>query len=269
MSEYLPGLGGPGPESDIDFTGFDTDGFSGNQSDPDIKSRSATPSPARPAGHNELDNATSNNEVKPPKKKLKGKNKALKGAEKKTAARPGISTPTPAQKESASKVGKGVMDRFAETAKMEEETLQKHLNLKKTKVLAQVEEKKAKIGAQRDIQMVRDRMKMEYKLKKERIRMEQMKMELELHHSRSGLGHLSHGLESPSPSHGSLFSPVPSFPTSIASGPSYFPSISPLTQTYSEHYSRSATPYMSQTDGHSSQANSAPSISSSFSNDAL
>jgi hypothetical protein len=67
------------------------------------------------------------------------------------------------------------MDCFAETAKIEEETVQRQLDLKKTRVLAQAEEKKAKIGAQKDIQMGRDRIKMEYKLKKE-----QMKMEFEL-----------------------------------------------------------------------------------------
>jgi hypothetical protein len=240
MSEYLPG----GPENDIDFTSFDIDAASGNLSETEIKSRSATPS------RNQLDSATSDDEAKPPKKKLKGNNKALKAAEKKTAARPGISTPTTTQKGSASKAGMMVMDRFAETAKIEEETVQRQLDLKKTRVLAQVEEKKAKIGAQKDIQMARDRIKMEYRLKKE-----QMKMEFELRCS--SLGHLSHG---------SQFS-VPSFPASNAPGPSYSLSIAPLTPTYTERYS--AASYMSWTDDHGSWANLAPSISLSFSNDNL
>jgi hypothetical protein len=72
------------------------------------------------------------------------------------AACPGISTPAATKKGSTSKAGTTVMDHFAERAKIEEETVQRQLDLKKTKVLAQVEEKKAKIGAQKDIQMGRD-----------------------------------------------------------------------------------------------------------------
>jgi hypothetical protein len=76
MSEYLPG----GLESDINFTNFDTDAASGNRSDIDIKSRIASPT------SNQSDSPTSDEEAKPPKKKVKGDSKALKGTEKKMAA---------------------------------------------------------------------------------------------------------------------------------------------------------------------------------------
>jgi hypothetical protein len=245
MSQYLPGS----LESEMDFTNFDTNATSGNWSEINIKSRSTTPS------GNQSDSSTSDDDVMPPKKKLKCNGKAvLKGVEKKTATCPGMSTPTATQKGSTSKAGKTVMDRFAETAKIEEETVQRQLELKKTRVLAQAEEKKAKIGVQKDIQMGRDWIKMEYKLKKE-----QMKIEFKLCHLGQFALQSSVGL--------SLSSMVPTFPTSSlpAHRPNYSSSMAPSTPIYSESYSM--TSYPSQTGSHSSQ--SAPSIASGFSNEAL
>ena len=120
MSTYLPG----GQDSDVGFTSLDTDAALGVQSDNDIKSQSVTPN------YDQSDRATSDDDTKqPPPKKIKSGNKAAKRTEKKTAARPGMSKPITTQKGSVSKGAKNVLDRFAETAKMEEVTIQKELDL--------------------------------------------------------------------------------------------------------------------------------------------
>jgi hypothetical protein len=176
------------------------------------------------------------------------------------AVRPGISTPA-TKKGSTLKAGTTVMDRFAKTAKIKEETVHRQLDLRKTRVLAQAEEKKAKIGAQKDIQMGRDRIKMEYKLKKE-----QMKMEFELRHLGQFTPHSSLAIPGTgSGSAGSLFS-APSFPTLNAPASNYSSPIALPAPIYSESYS--AASYTSQSGGHSSQANSA-SVSPGFSHETL
>jgi len=75
-----------------------------------------------------------------------------------------------------------------------------------------------------------------------------------------GLGNPSHGLMGP------WFS-APRFPASNTPGPNYSSLVVPPTPGYSESYSTAS--YTSQTDGHGSQVNSAPSISSGFSNGIL
>jgi hypothetical protein len=96
--------------------------------------------------------------------------------EKKTGARPGLSAPS-VPGPGGVKKPRNMMDRFAETAKAEETTTQKQLEVKRARIELQKATEVAKIQAQANIQISQNQIKGETKL--ERLRLDQEKMRME------------------------------------------------------------------------------------------
>jgi hypothetical protein len=97
------------------------------------------------------------------KEKAQGQKKHAKVDEKKsTAPRPGKSTPAPTQK----KTSKSAIDKFSEIAAKEEETTQKAIELKKTKLKASADREIAKVKSKAEIKMNQDRLHAELEMKK-------------------------------------------------------------------------------------------------------
>ena len=97
------------------------------------------------------------------KEKAAGPKKRTKVDEKKpTAPRPAKSTPAPTQK----KTSKSAIDKFSEIAAKEEETTQKVIELKKTKLKALADKEIAKVKSKAEIKMNQDRLCAELEMKK-------------------------------------------------------------------------------------------------------
>ena len=97
------------------------------------------------------------------KGKAQGQKKHAKVDEKKpTAPRPGKSMPAPTQK----KTSKSAIDKFSEIAAKEEETTQKVIELKKTKLKASADREIAKVKSKAEIKMNQDRLRAELEMKK-------------------------------------------------------------------------------------------------------
>lgn len=96
-----------------------------------------------------------------------GDNKSMKKVivddKKPTVPRAGKSTPAEAPTRKKVKTG---LERFADIAAREEETTQKALELKKTKFQGETEKAVARVRAQAEIQMNKDRLRAEYAQKK-------------------------------------------------------------------------------------------------------
>ena len=99
---------------------------------------------------------------------------------KKTAPQKGKSTPA---NQSASKKSKTGAERMNAVSVKEEETTQKLLELKKTKVRAETEKQVAKVRAKADVRMQVDKLKADIAVKK---------MELEYKLKMAQLGHIDH-----------------------------------------------------------------------------
>ena len=101
------------------------------------------------------------------KRKGKGKAQAQKkhvevDEKKPTAPRPGKSMPVPTQK----RTSKSAIDKFSEIAAKEEETTQKVIELKKTKLKASADREIAKVKSKAEIKMNQDRLRAELEMKK-------------------------------------------------------------------------------------------------------
>ena len=88
--------------------------------------------------------------------------KAMAEQKKPTAPRPGKSMPAPTQK----KTSKSAIDKFSEIAAKEEETTQKVIELKKTKLKASADREIAKVKSKAEIKMNQDRLRAELEMKK-------------------------------------------------------------------------------------------------------
>jgi hypothetical protein len=100
------------------------------------------------------------------KGKVEGPKKHAKLDEKKpTAPRPGKSTPAPAAP-TQKKTTKNAIDKFSEIAAKEEETTQKVIELKKTKLKASADREIAKVKSKAEIKMNQDRLRAELEMKK-------------------------------------------------------------------------------------------------------
>jgi hypothetical protein len=138
-----------------------------------------------------------------------------KDAEKKTAARPGLSKPADIQSNTKKH---RMVDRFSEQVKAEADTAQKAFELKKARVEATKAKDLARIHAQADIK--REKLRL-------RVRLEEKRMELEL--KKAQLAFPTHSL----PGFSSAFSPaLPSFPAGIGQVPDHSTSLDSMTDSY-------------------------------------
>jgi hypothetical protein len=111
---------------------------------------------------------------------------------KKTGPLPTKSTPAPKPVPSNLKK-KSLVDRFADTSKAEEETVQKRIELKKEKVVAEKDMKVASVKAKAVIEMKKHELKSKYALEKMRLEHEFHLVELHAWNN-MGFGASSHGL---------------------------------------------------------------------------
>jgi hypothetical protein len=108
---------------------------------------------------------------------------------KKTAPQKGKSTPATVSQTASKKSKTGATERMNAVSVKEEETTQKLLELKKTKVRAETEKQVAKVRAKADVKMQADKLKADIAVRK---------MELEYKLKMAQLGHVDHAGQSAS-----------------------------------------------------------------------